>query len=124
MTTKNKETGLLGEKLAANFLESKNWQIIKRNWQYKQWEIDLIARKNDCLLFAEVKTFDFGFVLPPVQKMGRSKLRSLAQGAEAWLSLNDFEGQIRFDLLYVLMQQQPPEVIHYEDVWFPNNWGR
>ncbi|MBA4304029.1 MAG: endonuclease [Sphingobacteriaceae bacterium] len=124
MTTKNKETGLLGETLAANYLQAQGWHILKRNWEYKYWEMDLIAQKGDCLLFAEVKTFEFGFVLPPVQKMGKTKLRALGQAAEAWLSLNDFEGQIRFDLLYVLLQQQPPEVLHYQDVWFPNNWGR
>lgn len=124
MNTKNKETGQHGETLAAKYLELQGWKIIKRNWTYKQWEIDLIVQQGDCLVFAEVKTFEFGFVIPPVQKMGRTKLRALAQGAEAWLSLHDFEGQIRFDLLYVLLQQQPPEVVHYQDVWFPNNWGR
>lgn len=124
MTIKNKETGLLGETMAANYLQENGWEILDRNWQYKQWELDLVAKQNTMLIFCEVKTMEFGFVLPPTQKLGRSKFRALMQGADAWLNQRGFWGEIRFDLIYVLLHKRPAEIIHYQDVWFPNNWGR
>lgn len=124
MTTKNKETGLLGETMAANYLQENGWEILDRNWQYKQWELDLVAKRGTMLIFCEVKTMEFGYVLPPTQKLSRAKFRALMLGAEAWLAQHGFYGEIRFDLFYVLLHKRPAEIIHYKDVWFPNNWGR
>src|SRR5215216_1342511 len=50
------ETGREGETLAANFLVAKGYEIVARNYRYRRGEIDLIVRKDDWLLFVEVKT--------------------------------------------------------------------
>jgi putative endonuclease len=124
METKNKETGLLGESMAAKFLEQNGFRVISQNWQYRQWELDLVVQKEDLLVFVEVKTMDRSFDLSPGQKIGKSKYAALGKAADAWLSQHPFEGQIRFDLIYVLLQAFPPEIQHYRDIWYPNNWGR
>jgi putative endonuclease len=124
MKSKNKATGELGEQLAAEFLLAKGWEICNRNWKCPPWEIDLVVQKQGMMIFAEVKTMEFSYVLSPTQKINRTKFRALMRGAEAYLRQHDFEGEIRFDLIYVLLRAHPPEIIHYEDIWFPNNWGR
>ena len=50
-----KKAGVLAEEYAANFLSSKGYKIIDRNFSSKFGEIDIIALKDGKLIFAEVK---------------------------------------------------------------------
>lgn len=124
MNSKNTQTGLYGETLVANYLEEKGFEIMAKNWRFHPYELDLVVKIAEILVFVEVKTFENGYVLPPAQKVNRSKFRSLTKAAIQYLEQAPFEGEIRFDLFYVILRPTPIEIIHYEDVWFPNNWGR
>ena len=48
--------GYKGEKLAAQFLQSKGYEILQSNFTIRGGEIDLIARHGNVLVFIEVKT--------------------------------------------------------------------
>jgi putative endonuclease len=48
--------GKVGEEKALLFLIEKNYKIIDTNWRYQKCEIDIIASKNEELIFIEVKT--------------------------------------------------------------------
>ena len=124
MNSKNTQTGLHGETLVANYLEEKGFEIMAKNWRFHPYELDLVVKIAEILVFVEVKTFENGYVLPPAQKVNRSKFRSLTKAAIQYLEQAPFEGEIRFDLFYVILRPTPIEIIHYEDVWFPNKWGR
>lgn len=55
-TTFNKrEIGSMFEKMAADYLESQGVTILERNYRCRMGELDLIAREDRCLIFAEVK---------------------------------------------------------------------
>jgi len=124
MNSKNTQTGLHGETLVAHYLEERGWEIVAKNWRFHPYELDLVARQAGMLVFVEVKTFENGYVLPPEQKVNRSKFRSLTKAAVNFLEQQPYEGEIRFDLFYVILRPRPVEIIHYEDVWFPNNCRR
>ncbi len=47
--------GKLGEEIAVNFLITKGYKIIKRNFRTKFGEIDIIAEKGNDIIFIEVK---------------------------------------------------------------------
>ncbi|HEX9896430.1 MAG TPA: YraN family protein [Dehalococcoidales bacterium] len=51
-----KTTGILGEKLANRFLVERGYQIIETNYRCRDGEIDIVASKDDCLVFVEVRT--------------------------------------------------------------------
>jgi putative endonuclease len=53
---KRRETGILGEKIAGEFLKKRGYQIIEANYRCPEGEIDLVARHKDCLVFIEVRT--------------------------------------------------------------------
>ena len=54
--------GRKGEEIAASFLESKGYKIVKRNFRAYGAEIDLVAVRDDTTVFAEVKFWDvYGF---------------------------------------------------------------
>jgi putative endonuclease len=53
---KRKELGNTGEKLARDFLKKKGYKIREANYRCREGEIDIVARKKDCLVFVEVRT--------------------------------------------------------------------
>ena len=49
--------GKAGEDFVAQYLKSKGYIIIKRNWRDSRYgEIDIVAENRDCISFVEVKT--------------------------------------------------------------------
>lgn len=53
---KRRDTGLLGEKIASDFLARRGYRILKTNYRCPHGEIDIIARHQDFLVFIEVRT--------------------------------------------------------------------
>ncbi len=53
---KRRNTGILGENLAKNFLKKKKYKIIETNYRCPQGEIDIVARHKDYLVFIEVRS--------------------------------------------------------------------
>ncbi len=49
--------GKAGEDFVAQYLRSKGYIIIKRNWRDSRYgEIDIVAENRECIAFVEVKT--------------------------------------------------------------------
>ena len=53
---KRRDTGLLGEQIASDFLAERGYHILKTNYRCPHGEIDIIARHQDYLVFIEVRT--------------------------------------------------------------------
>ena len=53
---KRRDTGILGEKLARDFLRKRGYRILETNYRCPQGEIDIVAWHKDCLVFIEVRT--------------------------------------------------------------------
>ena len=53
---KRRDTGILGEKLAADFLRERGYKIVETNYRCPEGEIDIVARHGDFLVFVEVRT--------------------------------------------------------------------
>lgn len=49
------ETGRRAENVAADYLRGLGYEIVARNWKTRVCEIDIVARKNNCAYFVEVK---------------------------------------------------------------------
>jgi len=47
--------GSRAELIASDYLKNIGFQIIDRNWRSKWCEIDIVAKKGDCMYFVEVK---------------------------------------------------------------------
>ena len=52
----NKRIGMIGEGIAARFLENKGFTILERSLKYKFGEVDIIAKKRKNIHFVEVKS--------------------------------------------------------------------
>jgi len=111
------ELGGEGELMASNFLEQNGYQIVERNYRYKHAEIDVIAQKDKLLVFVEVKTrskVGFGF---PEQAVDDKKAAKVIEGAEQYIYENDWDGDVRFDIIAVVVGASS-EIQHFEDAFY------
>jgi len=108
-----KISGNLGEDLAARYLRKNGFKILKRNFQNKIGEIDILARNKSDIVIVEVKTksgSDFGEGYEMVNYFKRKKLLQLAKS----LQINYPKATIRIDVVSVGLNQDPPEIKHFK----------
>ncbi len=114
------ELGKLGELLAAKYLEAEGYSIEERNWRINRLEIDLIAKKDDTLIFVEVKTRSNTEHGHPEMAVTARKERLISAAATAYMKKVEHEWAIRFDIISVVMgRNQKPDIRHLEDAFFP-----
>ena len=79
---KRRNTGILGEKLAADFLKKRGYKVMETNYRCPQGEIDIVARHKDFLVFIEVRSktsLEFGSAEESVTPMKRERIRTAAR---------------------------------------------
>jgi len=77
----NKELGLLGEDIAANYLMKSGYRLLHRNWRLNgRYEIDIVAYKDNVLHFVEVKTRTTAF-MSPLRAVNKEKIRHVSRAA-------------------------------------------
>ena len=78
---RRRDTGILGEKIASNFLKKRGYRIEEANYRCPEGEVDLIARHKDYLVFIEVRTKRsqaFGTPEESITATKRERLRKVA----------------------------------------------
>jgi len=78
---KRRDTGILGEKLAGDFLRKRGYRILEANYRCPQGEVDLIAEHEDFLVFVEVRTKrsrEFGTPEESITPTKKERLRMVA----------------------------------------------
>lgn len=107
-----------GENLAALLLKKKGFGILCRNYKCRVGEIDLIARKNELLVFCEVKTrlnLKYGQPFEAVTQDKQKKIRLLAQ---VFLKSQKFSYKdIRFDVISILVKGEKSYLNHIENAF-------
>ncbi|GAB4002215.1 YraN family protein [Spirosoma daeguense] len=111
------ETGKEGEAEAMRYLREKGYEIISHNYRYKHAEIDLIARKGELLVFAEVKTrtnLNYG---NPEEFVSYTKAKLVMRAAEEYIFANDWMYDVRFDIIAITLSDNQMRVKHIEDAF-------
>lgn len=80
------EIGASGERIAGEFLKLSGYRILETNYRSGHLEIDLIAERNGCLVFIEVKTRRYDSFGAALESVSRSKLRNIRMAARIYLS--------------------------------------
>jgi putative endonuclease len=113
-----KQTGDKGEERAAAWLCSKGFFIIERNWRTKGGEIDIIAYKNDILVFVEVKTLPNGTMDMIQRELNYQKRQRIIKTSKRFL-LNHRQysnSYVRYDVIVIDMPGFE-EVYHIENAF-------
>lgn len=108
--------GIIGEKIAQDYLRNKEYEILETNYYTKKGEIDIIAKKNRGIIFVEVKTrtnLKFG---TPAMSVNSVKKRHIKQVAKTYIYLNKLHThEVRFDIVEVFIINGKCKINHIEE---------
>jgi len=107
-----RDIGNMGEDVACVFLKKKGFSIIGRNYSRPWGEIDIIAKKDGCIRFIEVKSV-VRETLPdvsressgyrPEEQVHPTKLRKIARTAETYMAGESLVGDFQIDVVAVFL---------------------
>src|SRR5688572_13201786 len=103
------DTGKLGEQLATEWLKNNSFTILHTNWRHKNWEVDMIATRENVLHFIEVKTRRTLLYGYPEDSVSRNKIYYLTGAAEEYLYIYPQWNRIQFDILSITIMKQKTE---------------
>lgn len=119
MKLNTKNTGNIGEELAAQWLLQKGFCILARNWRYKHSEVDIIASQKNILHFIEVKTRNSTQFGQPEESINTTKMNALKKAAVAYVEQNTEWKKIQFDVMAITLKpNNNHEFFMIEDVFF------
>ena len=113
------QLGKRGEKLARQHMEKAGYTILAQNWRTRFGEIDLVAERQEVLVFVEVKartSHDFG---RPEEAVTHRKRQKLIRTAQAYLqSAGVDQAHWRIDVIAVDIDNKgnADRIEHYEDI--------
>lgn len=103
--TNTKIIGDAGEERAAHFYREHGFEIVARNFRTEHGEIDIIAQKDELLVFAEVKTLPCGNSETLAHELNSTKRRRIIESAKCFLQNHRKYSNniVRFDAVVVDM---------------------
>ncbi len=119
--------GKIGELTAEKYLKSKKYKILEKNYflktktNIKLGEIDIVAKKNNTIVFVEVKAInkERGIGFRPEDKVNKSKKRKLIITATKWLQKNKLplttDHQIDIIAIELNLERKSAKLRHYEN---------
>lgn len=96
--------GALGERVAAEHLVRRGFEILERNYRTRWGELDVIAHRGGTLAFCEVKTRRVGGT--PLDAVHPGKQRRVRKMAGQWLyerADRPRTAELRFDAIAVIV---------------------
>lgn len=119
MTREKIELGKWGERKTAEYLMQRGFQILEKNFRTNYGEIDLIAIKENLILFVEVKTRSSDSFGLPEESITLSKKEHLQKSVQAYFlehpEMEEMNWQIDVAAIRKIGNVENPEI-----VWFEN----
>ena len=113
-----KQIGDNGENRAVEYLISNGFAIIERNWRTKGGEVDIIAFKNDTIVFVEVKTLPNGTIDMIQRELNYQKRQRIIKTSKRFLLKHrEYNNSyVRYDVIVIDMPGLEP-VYHIENAF-------
>lgn len=93
--------GQAAEHQATVILQQKGFTVLTRNWKTKFCEIDIIAQKERCLYFVEVKYRHKATWGSALDYITPKKLRQMRFAAESWVHYHSWRGEYQLAALAI-----------------------
>lgn len=108
----NKVIGNYGEQIAVNYLKSKGFEILNRNYSKKWGEIDIVTRRTGKIHFIEVKTVSYETkhdltssvsrdTWRPEDNVHPQKVKKLSRAIESWIMEHQYNDIWQIDVVTV-----------------------
>ena len=105
------------EQEAINYLESNGFYVMARNYRFKRTEIDIIAKKDDFIVFIEVKYRKNNKFGHPENFVSDSQIERIRIATEEFILQRNYCRKIRFDIISVTLQNSKVQIDHFEDAF-------
>jgi putative endonuclease len=112
------ELGKKGEDLAVDYLISKGYKIIERNYRFDKAEVDIMAQKLTTLAIIEVKTrssTDFG---NPQDFVKPKQIQRFVKAVDEYVTLNNLNVEIRFDIIAIVKNKTAFNIEHIKNAFY------
>ena len=119
MQNNSQKQGQEGEKLARKHLLTQGYVILEANWRFKKYEIDIIAKNNQSIVFVEVKTRKSNTFGEPEIFVTKQKQNFLIAAANQYIMQNNIELEARFDIIAIIQLNNNHTVKHLEAAFYP-----
>lgn len=104
MDRTRKRVARLGERITENFLVSRGFRILDKNFVTPYGEIDLVAERDGFVVFVEVKTRTSCRFGPPLASITETKKKHVLKNCQYYLNNFDLcETPCRIDAVGVIL---------------------
>ena len=117
--TEYQEIGDLSEAFAADFLQYEaGYKILAKKWERSGYELDIVAREGDILVFVEVRSRKKGSKVSGYHSITQKKRRSLQSACKAYLdAMRRRAVHFRFDIIQIEHASSGArEVTHFKNI--------
>jgi len=108
-----------GEETAIRHLTDKGYVIRHHNWRQGHKEIDIVAEKDNMIIFVEVKARKGNYYLHPRDAVTDKKQKMIIYAAETYVNIYNIDKECRFDVITVISDGKTYEVEHIENAFYP-----
>jgi putative endonuclease len=114
MTRYRRNLGQSGEQLAVQYLTDDGYTIVATNYTTRFAEIDIIAAKDNCLVFVEVKARAGLTKGLPREAVNPAKQHKILLAAQQFIKTGPVTHgfRIRFDVMEIFFDTDPPRINH------------
>ena len=114
----NVRRGLHGERMATRFLKRNGFHILDKNWRHGRYELDIVAEKQGCIVFVEVRGRTLNGLQSGFDSVGYKKKRAIKYAANAYRRAHPGIKTYRFDVISIDWKDdgKMDAINHYENV--------
>ncbi|MCI5059166.1 MAG: YraN family protein [Flavobacteriales bacterium] len=112
----SREIGRFWEQKACDFLHSLGYDILETNWTGSRGEIDIITKKDELIVFVEVKYRKSSIFAAPEMAVNQKKRTILIQCANEYLNQIQFAVESRFDIISI--SENAEKLNHIEGAFY------
>ena len=96
------ELGKKGEELAVEYLRLKEYEILELNYRYQKAEVDIIAKRGNTLIAAEVKTRSTAEFGNPQDFVKPKQIQQLVKAMNHYVEEKELDVDVRFDIIAII----------------------
>ncbi|MDO6470766.1 YraN family protein [Maribacter sp. 1_MG-2023] len=115
---KHNEFGKEGEQIAVDYLKKNGYVVKYKNYRYLKAEIDIIAKKGDVLAIVEVRSRSSNFIENIAETVTPKKIKLLVMAADHYVTDNNLDVEVRFDIITILKNNSQFELEHLESAFY------
>ena len=104
--------------MAVAYLKEQGYCLIEKNWRFRNFEIDIVAKNGSTLIFVEVKSRT-NSILSTVDIITSAQKKRIIKAANHYIQKNEIDLNIRFDFIFIDNSSKNPKLRHFKEFFTP-----